>query len=142
LGVPYFTRPHKKEGVRKVRRAVTLFVLIGVGLILVSGIAVAAVRNGTSGNDTINGTKKADQINGRAGNDTINGRGGPDKIVGGPGLDKVFGGPGDDKINLADGEADTIDCGPGRDTLVLDNGLDAATPGTGNFGNCEIFIPR
>jgi Ca2+-binding RTX toxin-like protein len=125
-----------------VRRAVTLFVLVAVGLILVSGIALAAIRNGTNGNDVLNGTKKADQINGRAGNDTLNGRKGADKILGGPGLDKAFGGPGDDKINLADGEQDQVDCGPGRDTLVLDNGLDKAAPGTEPLGNCEIFIPK
>jgi Ca2+-binding RTX toxin-like protein len=125
-----------------VRRVVTLFVLVAVGLILVSGIALAAIRNGTSGNDILNGTKKADQINGRAGNDIMNGRRGNDNIVGGPGLDKAFGGPGDDKINLADGEQDEVDCGPGRDTLVFDNNLDKAAPGTGGFGNCEIFIPK
>lgn len=124
------------------RRAVTLFVLIAVGVILVSGIAVAAILNGTSGNDTINGTRKADQINGRAGNDVLNGRRGNDKIVGGPGMDKAFGGPGDDKIYLADGEPDQVDCGPGRDTLVFDNNLDVAAPGTGPLGNCEIFIPK
>lgn len=100
---------------------------------MVSGIALAAIRNGTSGNDILNGTKKADQINGRAGNDILNGR---------RGADKILGGPGDDKINLADGEQDEVDCGPGKDTLVLDNNLDKAAPGTGPLGNCEIFIPK
>lgn len=47
-----------------------------------------AIRNGTSGSDTINGTSSADTINGLGGNDILNGLGGDDLIHGNDGKDR------------------------------------------------------
>jgi hypothetical protein len=40
--------------------------------------------------------------------------------VAGPGRSHVYGGPGSDTIYAANGEKDTIDCGPGQDRAVID----------------------
>jgi len=67
---------------------------------------------GLGGNDTLLGGAGDDRIYGGAGNDVI---------TGGAGADQLFGGPGSDTIYAADGERDTIDCGPGRDRVVADS---------------------
>ena len=56
-----------------------------------------------------------------------------------PGADLVHGGAGADTIHTRDGEADTVDCGPGRDTALLDaqDLIFDATPASPN-GSCEI----
>ncbi|MBI5103547.1 MAG: hypothetical protein HZB46_00900 [Solirubrobacterales bacterium] len=75
-----------------------------------------------------------DTINGGAGNDTIRGYSGDDKITGGPGQDTIFGDTqgqtcmflscstyiGNDVIDARDGERDSIDCGLGTDTALVD----------------------
>ena len=71
--------------------------------------------------DTIFGLGGNDTLIGGAGDDTIYGGAGNDVITGGAGADKVYGGPGSDTILAADGERDTIDCGPGRDRVVADS---------------------
>jgi Ca2+-binding RTX toxin-like protein len=43
----------------------------------------------------------------------LNGGGGADHLTGGPDQD-------DDTINARDGSEDTIDCGPGNDTVLVD----------------------
>ena len=113
-------------------------------------LAVGGLR-GEVGNDIIEGGTGSDYIFGGLGNDLLSGESEPDLLVGGtgndqlaggPGGDYLFGGPGDDQLKafLADpvvmgGEGDDIlhfndgagsgnpnfSCGPGRDTLVLDN---------------------
>jgi Ca2+-binding RTX toxin-like protein len=106
-----------------------------------------ATRIGTDGNDTLTGTNNSDRILGRGGNDRINGLLGNDCLFGeagrdtirgdagrdrvdggadgdflsgGSGTDTFAGGSGDDRIFAADGFAETINCGPGTDTVSAD----------------------
>lgn len=49
----------------------------------------------------------------------------PDRLFGGPGADELEGGDGDDVIDARDGagaedDLDTIRCGPGEDTVLVD----------------------
>jgi Ca2+-binding RTX toxin-like protein len=103
--------------------------------------AMAETFKGTGGDDRLVGTQGADEIFGKAGNDTIRGRGRIDLLVGGPGeddlqgglnFDEIYGGRGDDKIRAREGVRDQIDCGPGRDTAIVDRFED------GLF-DCEII---
>jgi uncharacterized repeat protein (TIGR01451 family) len=106
-----------------------------------------ATRLGTDANDTLTGTNDSDRIRGLRGDDVIRGLLGNDCLVGqwgrdtlrgdagkdrleggldgdflagGSGVDKFFGGGGDDRIFAADGVAETVDCGPGADTVSAD----------------------
>ena len=76
---------------------------------------------GGSGNDTIRGNDLGGYLIGGSGNDTI---------TAGKAEDRVEGNEGDDVIDTRDGRYDSIDCGPGNDTLFAD-------PGDGAV-NCEI----
>jgi uncharacterized repeat protein (TIGR01451 family) len=85
---------------------------------------------GFNGNDVINGLRGADCISGGAGNDrlsggdgndVIDGGSGNDRITGGAGRDRITGGTGNDSIDVVDGSADTVNCGPGRDKVRLDS---------------------
>jgi Ca2+-binding RTX toxin-like protein len=86
----------------------------------------------------------ADRIFGGSGNDTLTGFGGADLLVGGrgndiitaqehterghpPGTDTIRGGRGNDTISAADGFKDVIECGPGKDYVLYDAGLDTVT---------------
>jgi Ca2+-binding RTX toxin-like protein len=134
------------------RRTVVLIAAVGVGLLLVfGGVAFAKTFTckadkacvGTNKADEITGTNEADKIKAKGGNDTIDARGGEDKVNAGAGEDEVSGGENNDTINLADGEVDVVDCGPGDDdTLIYDGGVDLAAPGTAPTANCENFDPR
>jgi hypothetical protein len=84
---------------------------------------------------TITGTAKADRLVGTPYNDVLYGRGGNDTLLGGKGLDKLFGGTGNDLIRGQDRQKDTIDCGPGRDTVYADK-IDKVAK------NCEIVHRR
>jgi Ca2+-binding RTX toxin-like protein len=98
------------------------------------------------GNDWIDGGGGGgggwDIIKGGPGNDTISGGNGPDRISGGPGNDhitgglypdRLSGGSGNDWIDAADGYRDSVDCGPGNDTIVT------AKPGD-KIKNCEHVV--
>jgi Ca2+-binding RTX toxin-like protein len=71
-----------------------------------------------------------DFIVGNPNGNRLHGRGGNDVIVGGSADDRVEGEEGDDVIDTRDGVYDSVDCGPGTDTVYADLG-DATT-------NCEI----
>ena len=45
---------------------------------------------------------------------------GDDMLRGGDGMDVLLAGGGDDKVQAVDGERDQVECGPGRDTAVVD----------------------
>ena len=89
---------------------------------------------GSPGGDNLRSADYADTIEGLGGNDTIEGGYGDDTITPGPGQDTVTadagGAPcdfiscraphGNDTINARDGERDSIDCGIGTDTAVID----------------------
>jgi Ca2+-binding RTX toxin-like protein len=75
---------------------------------------------GGGGPDTIKGLGGNDTIMGGGGDDTLNGGDGNDVIDGGAGADKIQGGKGSDTILSADGQRDTVDCGPGVDKATVD----------------------
>lgn len=66
---------------------------------------------GGGGGDTLTGSDAANTLDGGAGNDTL---------VGGAGVDGLYGGDGDDTVNARDNGVDTVDCGPGTDTYIVD----------------------
>jgi Ca2+-binding RTX toxin-like protein len=76
---------------------------------------------GGSGADRIVGNPSGNRLHGGAGNDTL---------IGGSAEDRVEGEEGDDIIDTRDGVYDSVDCGPGTDTVYAD--LDDGTTG------CEI----
>jgi Ca2+-binding RTX toxin-like protein len=93
-----------------------------------------ATVEGRGGDDTIFTSYSNDTIDGGAGADTIRGYAGDDRIVGGPGPDTIFGdtqgqtcnvltcsiSSGNDVIDARDGERDSVDCGLGTDTALVD----------------------
>jgi len=85
-----------------------------------SGTARADRLTGSSANDVLYGLGGADVLLGRKGNDVLYGGRGNDVLDGGPGADRLFGGPGNDTLRARDGRRDLVDCGPGRDTAVVD----------------------
>lgn len=85
------------------------------------GTAQADYLAGGGFDDTISGLGGNDTLPGGAGDDRIDGGAGNDVIVGGSGFDRLFGGAGSDTIYAADGERDTVDCGPGSDRVVADS---------------------
>ena len=64
----------------------------------------------------------ADRIVGNPSGNRLHGRGGNDSIVGGSAEDRVEGDKGDDTIDTRDGVYDSVDCGPGTDTVYADLG--------------------
>ncbi len=70
---------------------------------------------GLGGDDCLLGNKGPDRINGGTGADQIGGGNKRDRITGGPGRDTIKAGNARDVVKAKDGEADTIDCGGGRD---------------------------
>jgi Ca2+-binding RTX toxin-like protein len=89
---------------------------------------------GGNGDDSLNGGDGTDKIDGGPGNDTLDGGFNDDIITGGPGQDHISAdlatgdcGPlwckypyGNDTVYAVDGEADTISCGFGTDTVYAD----------------------
>jgi Ca2+-binding RTX toxin-like protein len=89
---------------------------------------------GNAGNDRLTAGDYQDTLDGGPGNDVLIGGLGNDTITGGPGQDTINGDAtastcglysckipfGNDTINARDGEVDTIDCGVGQDTAVVD----------------------
>src|SRR5215210_9003793 len=130
------------------RRMVLLCGALLVGVIVLSGVALAKDVRGTFGPDDLVGTNQHDRIYGLAGADTLMGKGGNDDCYGGSGADTIScgsgkdhidggfgedelsGGNGNDTILAADGQVDQVDCGPGdNDTAYVDE-LDVVVPDT------------
>lgn len=65
---------------------------------------------------------------------TLVGGSGNDSINGGPSGDRIEGNEGDDLIDSRDGRYDSVDCGPGTDTILADL--------TDSAENCEIAPDR
>ena len=128
-----------------------------VAVLLTGGLVQAAVRDGTSGPDTLTGTDQADEIRGRgdagddtidggrggtpdqperldgdAGDDTVSGGGGADEIRGGVGDDTLSGDGGDDEINASDDGLDQIFGGAGDDVIDAEDGLGVDTVDCGD----------
>lgn len=103
-----------------------------------SEFAGPARLDGRGGDDDLLGSDDSgDTLVGGAGADDLAGYGGDDTLIGGPGADRidadgssgcvlgpVYGGctfrAGNDTIDAADGEADSVTCGPGADTVRAD----------------------
>jgi hypothetical protein len=84
---------------------------------------------GLGGNDCLQGGAGDDLLDGGAGDDTLTGGDGRDRLAGGAGRDTISGGAGRDTVSAgsgadtiaaADDVAETIDCGPGTDTVRAD----------------------
>ena len=122
------------------------------GVDVIDGNGGADTINGFGGNDLLFGDfldgphdpalDGPDRIYGGGGADELDGLGGADLLVGGsggdsidaregtgnpPGTDTVRGGRGNDTIYAKDGAKDKIDCGPGRDVVQFDRGIDTVT---------------
>ena len=132
------------------RRTTLLLVVMGVMLVIGTGVALAASMTGTNTANTLNGTVNADKIAGGGGNDTIDGKQGKDILFGDHGnSDTIIGGADEDFINSADSVGgDQVNAGgptttPG-DVCVVDEGdningttaQDTHTPGD-PIGTCE-----
>jgi uncharacterized protein YukE len=80
---------------------------------VVAAKAPAAIRriNGNARANRLTGTARAERIDGKGGNDRIDGKGGKDVLIGGTGNDTIL---------AADGIAETVNCGPGRDRVTAD----------------------
>jgi Ca2+-binding RTX toxin-like protein len=75
---------------------------------------------GGDGRDSVSGGKGDDWIDGGAADDKLDGGSGADTVIGSAGKDAFVGGKGDDTLIAADGTRDTVDCGKGTDTAVVD----------------------
>lgn len=87
------------------------------------------IARGMGGNDTLTGSCGADQLDGGAGDDRLEGACDGDTLIGGPGRDSILGDDactgfdctgGADVIHVRDGEADTVMCGIGPDSVTAD----------------------
>ena len=144
-----------------------ILALLTATLLLTSGVVLAKSIDCTGGPCV--GTQKPDQLIGTEGDDEIVGRGGKDIIIGDPAegwgddlirggdgddsitdnfagedVDTIFAGKGDDVINVrerraGDFGADVIDCGPGKDTVIIDVAVFEASDTISS--NCEIVNP-
>jgi len=122
------------------RRALLIMATMGLGVLLLSGAALADTIDGTSGPDDLAGTDQEDVIHASGGKDyvsgiaagdllyagasedTVVGRDGNDRIYGNTGSDILFGNLGNDTINSAgDRGRDVVKCGLGNaDTVFVD----------------------
>ena len=89
---------------------------------------------GLAGADCLSGGTGRDRLEGGRGDDTLEGGLGADLLIGGTGRDLLAGGAGADVIRARDGVRDTVRCGPGRDTAVVDR-RDVVT-------GCEVVARR
>ena len=117
-----------------VRRALVILIVLGIVLLVGSGVALAEVITGGPGDNKLIGTNRPDLIDGQGGNDKVFGQGGDsvfgakgdDDLLGGkdlrfyprnePGSDRLYGQQGDDRMD-GDRGADRLYGGPGDDQM-------------------------
>lgn len=92
---------------------------------IISDDRVPNAISGGGGDDTLLGGAGSDTIDGGDGNDVLVGGAFDDRLVGGPGVDSFDGDgdtlyPGNDRIEARDGVAESINCGIGADTAIVD----------------------
>ena len=75
------------------KRVTLLVTVVGVAILLASGVALAATFDGTPDPDIFVGTPGPDDIRGRGSDDTLSGKGGVDRVSGDGGNDTLSGGP-------------------------------------------------
>jgi Ca2+-binding RTX toxin-like protein len=88
---------------------------------------------GDSGDDLVEGGNDTDTVDGGSGADEVYGDKGNDLLVGGPEPDLVEGGDGDDVIRVADDSIDEVDCGPGNDSVFVED----TAPSRDRLVDCE-----
>lgn len=86
---------------------------------------IAAMIEGSRGNDTLVGGDARDTLIGGRGNDVLYGRGGDDHLAGGPDRDRLDAGAGNDLLEGNDGH-DRLVGGQGADRLIGGDGRDRA----------------
>ena len=91
---------------------------------------------GRKGDDHLIGGAGDDRLEGGRGTDILSGGAGADRLNGGIGGDELHGGAGRDRLTIVDGTRDTLDCGDGRDTAIVDShdrtrGCERVTRGSG-----------
>ena len=121
------------------RRALLILATMGLGVLLLCGVALADTIDGTSGADDLIGTDKDDVIHASGGKDYISGLGGPDVLYAGAGNDTVVGREGDDSIYGNTG-SDMLFGDVGNDTIdsSWDEGSDVVKCGTGNADTAYV----
>ncbi len=96
---------------------------------LIQGSFGNDVLHGVAGSDRVHGSRGRDRINGGAGDDRVTGGSsrdrisgdrGSDRLNGNSGNDRVNGNSGNDRISARDGKRDRINCGTGRDRVIVD----------------------
>ena len=137
------------------RRVGLVLVMTVVALVVGGGVALAAVKFGTDGRDSLIGTSDSDALYGRGAGDFLAGKGendvlygedGDDFMHGGAvgwgmapdGQDRLFGGDGSDCM-FGGSQDDVLHGGPGRDDMghycyefIFDTGNDLFYGGTGD----------
>jgi RTX calcium-binding nonapeptide repeat (4 copies)/Thrombospondin type 3 repeat len=83
-------------------------------------LTVATTLLGGPGADNLASGRSDDELSGGEGNDLVSGGAGRDVVTGDQGQDTLNGGTGSDRIVSRDGEADTVTCGDGTDTVEAD----------------------
>jgi hypothetical protein len=96
--------------------------------------------SGGGGDDRLLGGGGNDRIDGGDGNDTLVGGAFDDTLIGGPGADSMDGDgdtlyPGNDRIEARDGIPESINCGIGADTAIIDS-TDTVPADSGSI--CEV----
>ncbi len=110
----------------------------GAGNDVVQGDHGSDTTFGGAGDDRIRSGNADDVAWGGSGSDTVRGGQGPDELHGGTGADAVYGGEGDDVLHALapDSDADTLSCGPGRDTAKVRGSERAST----TIRGCETIV--
>jgi serralysin len=122
-----------------VKRSVLLLLAVVVGLLLVSGVAIARTINcdggqcrgtnssdtmyGSGGRDNIYSLRGADLVRGNGGSDSVNGDGGRDWLSGGRRNDEVNGGD-DDDVVAGNSGFDAMNGGNGDDRMEAVDGME------------------
>src|SRR4029453_8548161 len=73
---------------------------------------------------------------GGSSDDYLSGSFGADEIIGGPGEDEILGGTANDQIRAADDSSDHVDCGPGKDTVYVED----TAPDRDDLRNCAPVV--
>ena len=92
---------------------------------IISDDRIPNAISGGAGDDTLLGGGGTDTLDGGDGNDTLVGGANDDVLVGGAGIDALDGDgdtlyPGNDRIEARDGNPESINCGIGADTAIVD----------------------
>lgn len=89
---------------------------------LVLGLGAADLLRGGGGHDCLLGGPGDDRLIGGAGHDRLTGGTGADRLAGGSGVNRYDAGAGNDVVEAANGRAELVSCGSGRDRARVDPG--------------------